>query len=74
MNPTLAVRDEGLATALYDQPKVYPYGNLFAYHYGRKRLERLDDAAAARRYFETFDPERPAGCARGRIGHGVPVF
>ena len=74
VTPNLQVEEDGVSTALYGVKYRYRYENLFIYHFGQKRAYSIPDAEAARRYFETFSPDKSNGCPQGYAGHGVSVF
>lgn len=74
VTPNLKVREEGLSTLLYGGESHYPYKKMFIYHFGRKMTYPLTDAASARRYFQTFNPDHNSGCPQGSEAYGVRVF
>jgi hypothetical protein len=74
VTPNLKVRDDGLSTLLYGGESYYPYKKMFIYHFGRKMTYQLTDAASARRYFQTFNPDHNSGCPQGSEAYGVRVF
>ena len=67
----MRVTPGGLATSIYKEPSLYPYGpRLFVYDPGRHSIWRLGDAQAAARYFS----RRGAGhCPAGYVARGVEV-
>jgi hypothetical protein len=72
VSPRMSLTPTGIATSIYKQPALYPYGpRLFAYNPRLHLLAPLTDAAAARRYFSTGRP--PMRCPKGYVGHGVVV-
>jgi hypothetical protein len=74
VTPNLRVREDGISTLMYGSEQLYPYRQLFVYHFGRKVMFQLANAEEARRYFMEFDPDYTSGCVEGREGEEVPIF
>ena len=76
VTPNLTVEETGLKASLYGGLLVseYPYRRMLLYHAGLQRHFALDDADAARRYFQAYNPTRDGNCPPGREGHGVRIF
>jgi len=76
VTPNLKVEEDRLSTVLYGgMYSHYPYNEkLFVYHIGRKTTHYLTDVQAARRYFQTFNPDFDNDCPPGREGFGVQLF
>ena len=76
VTPNLTVNEDGLIIPIYNDAYKYgPYGEkLLIYHFGRKTTHPLTDVIAARRYFETVNPDWKEACPPGREGYGVPVL
>jgi hypothetical protein len=76
VTPNLTVEETGLKSSLYGGLLVneYPYRRMLLYHAGLQRHFALDDADAARRYFQAYNPTRDGNCPPGREGHGVRIF
>lgn len=76
VTPNLAVSDSAIVTWLYSPADTtsYPYDRITIFN-GRTGISYpIPDATAARRYFETYNPDRGGGCPPGKAGHGVRVF
>jgi hypothetical protein len=73
VTPALEVDDDAIITRLYGTRYSYPYDRLLVYHAGRRTIDRLSDAATARRYLAATVTER-AACPHGSEGFGVPVL
>jgi hypothetical protein len=74
VTPNLRVEETGLKVSTYGAVIEYPYRRLLLYHAGLQRHFALDDADAAREYFQTHNPTRDGHCPSGREGHGVRIF
>jgi hypothetical protein len=74
ITPSLMIEEDGITIFLHDEFQRYPYRRLFVYHYGRKMTVQLENAAAARRYFEQFDPDYSDRCPKASVGEGVIIF
>jgi hypothetical protein len=76
VTPNLKVEEDRLSTMLYGgMYSHYPYNEkLFVYHIGRKTTHYLTDVQAARRYFQTFNPDFDNDCPPSREGFGVQLF
>lgn len=74
VTPNLRIKEDGLYPSLYGKETRYPYQNMWIYNFGRKRTYYLPNAAGARSYFESLNPDFSGGCPRGIEGVGVPVF
>lgn len=74
VTPNLHIDDRAITTRIYDMQTAHPYERLFVYHAGQDVVFPLPDAAAARRYFATYNPDYRGGCPPGRPGFGVLVF
>jgi hypothetical protein len=71
VSPRMSVTPAGLATSIYKQASLYPYGpQLYVYNPVRHVLAPLTDSRAAARYFTTRQPTR---CPRGFVARGVEV-
>ena len=68
------VEQNGLAVPTDAGPVVYPFGNLYVYHFGRKTSYALPDAKAAQAYFSEIGPDRVARCPLDVDGNGVDVL
>ena len=75
VGPAMTVEHYGLATVYYSRRNFYPYGKLFVYDFGTKRIHRIPHRYAAIRYFATKRPRNRAKCSiAGHVGYGVPPF
>lgn len=76
VTPNLTVEETGLKASLYGGLLVtqYPYRRMLLYHAALRRHFVLEDASAARRYFQAYNPTRGGNCPPGREGHGVRIF
>jgi hypothetical protein len=77
VTPNMKIEEDGLASIMYGGANYthHPYSNkLFVYHIGRKTTHYLTDVQAARRYFQTFNPDFDNDCPPGREGFGVQLF
>jgi len=70
----MEVRPEGLFTAYYGFPRLYPYEDMVVYHHALNTMISVRSAREAREYFARNNPSRTSDCPPGRIGHGVVVF
>jgi hypothetical protein len=71
VSPRMSVTPKGLATSIYNQASLYPYGpQLYVYNPIRHLLVRLTDSRAAARYFAAREPSH---CPRGFVARGVEV-
>ena len=76
MQPRLTIGEEGISTNTRDpyHLRYYPYNEkLFLYSLNEKKVHQLTDAEAARRYFQTFNPEKNSDC-QGYPGFGAWIF
>lgn len=77
VTPNMKIEDDGLASIMYGGANYthHSYSNkLFVYHIGKKTTHYLTDVQAARRYFQTFNPDFDNDCPLGREGFGVQIF
>ncbi len=72
--PSLKRDDAGITTELYGARWRYPYGKLFVYNTGSKRLYRLGTRGDGDRYFESISPVTDHKCPQAAEGRGVPIF
>jgi len=73
ISPKMKIQKDGIYFNLYHD-NLYPYKNLFIYHYGMKQTFKITDNERAIHYFETNNPEFNSDCPEGSIGHGVAIF
>lgn len=70
VSPRMTVTPTGLETSIYKAPTFYPYGaTLYVYDPAKHRLVRLENAAAAVRYFHN----RGERTCPGYVARGVEV-
>ena len=76
VTPYLTVGDTAVTTSIYhgDITAHYGYRDMVLVDVARGRRVPLADAAAARRHFAAFNPDRSGGCPPGAAGQGVAVF
>jgi len=67
------ITEKGLA-ATEERPMTYPFGQLYVYHYGRKKTYVLPDFAAAQSYFNDTSTDRASRCPADVYGNGVDVL
>jgi hypothetical protein len=53
---------------------IYPFGNLYVYHYGRKTNYILHDAQTAQAYFDEISSDLEHRCLPDDDGNGVDVM
>jgi len=71
VSPRMSVTPKGLATSIYKQASLYPYGpRLYVYNPVNHMVLRLTDRRAAVRYFTAREPSH---CPRGFVARGVEV-
>jgi hypothetical protein len=71
----MVVEPYGLVTRIYNQKKVYPYGDsLLLYDYEERRVVSLQDARAATQHLGSNHPRPPRGCPGGSPGRGRKIF
>jgi hypothetical protein len=76
ITPNATVTDSGIVTSLYNNSMVtrYPYEEMWIFNVARGARYEVPDAAAARSYLASHNPDRRGGCPLGTAGEGVPVF
>jgi hypothetical protein len=70
----LTVGPNGLTAPSGMGPTVYPFGQLYVYHFGRKASYALPDAQAAQSYFDNISADRASRCPADFYGNGVEVL
>jgi hypothetical protein len=61
VSPSLTVRRDGLHTEKYDEDSRYPYGSVIVFNFLDRTAHHLADSAAARAYFDRYNPARREG-------------
>lgn len=72
--PRVRVRSDGVETAEYDSPTIYPYERLFVYDAARRATFPLPDRASAELYFARSARDSEKACPPGFGGWGAAVF
>jgi hypothetical protein len=70
----LRVGANGLTAPSVQGPTLYPFGQLYVYHYGRKTSYALPDAQTAQSYFDNISTDRASRCPADFYGDGVEVL
>jgi hypothetical protein len=71
---SMTVEQNGLAVPTDAGPVVYPFPNLYMYHFGRKTSYALPNAQAAQDYFSEIGTDRVTRCPADVEGNGVDVL
>jgi hypothetical protein len=71
---SITVEQNGLSVPTYAARVIYPFGNLYVYHYGRKTSYALPDAQTAQTYFDEISTDRVGRCPPDDDGNGVDVM
>jgi hypothetical protein len=76
VTPNMRIDADGLSTELYGAlDSRYPYGpQLLVYSFRTKDTHVIGDEAAAREYFQTFNPDMDSDCPPGKAGLGTRIF
>jgi hypothetical protein len=61
VSPSLSVRRDGLHTEKYGEDSRYPYDSVILFNFLDRTAHRLADSAAARAYFDRYNPARQEG-------------
>jgi hypothetical protein len=70
----LRVEPNGLIIPSANGPAVYPFRQLFVYHFGHKVSYALPDAPAAQSYFDNLSTDRASRCPTDFYGNGVDIL
>ena len=61
----------GIETSIYDEPKLYRYGDqLYLYDPRSRRITKASNRATVRRYFSA---RRPVECPAGYVAQGALI-
>jgi hypothetical protein len=71
---SITVEQNGLSVPASADRVIYPFGNLYVYHYGRKTNYVLPDAQTAQTYFDEMSSDREYRCLPDDDGNGVDVM
>ncbi|HXG99861.1 MAG TPA: hypothetical protein VNI79_05555 [Sphingomicrobium sp.] len=73
VSPRMSLTSKGLATSMYKQPALYPFGpSLYAYNPTLRQAVPLGDFAIARRYFAQAGRWH-SPCPISYVGHGTLI-
>jgi len=61
VSPSLTVRRDGLHTEKYGEDSRYPYDSVIVFNFLDRTAHHLPDSAAARAYFDRYNPGRREG-------------
>jgi hypothetical protein len=68
------VGDAGVVNEFYGEISTYPYGNLRVYNLDTGTVYPIQNAPAARRYFESVNRQGTVSCPPGIPGKGTRLF
>jgi len=70
----MRVEQNGLAVPTPNGLLVYPFGELYIYHFGRKAAYAVPDLQMAQYYFNNISTDRAERCPSDNDGNGVDVL
>jgi hypothetical protein len=70
----VSIGQNGLIIPPSGDSAIYPYGNLYVYHFGRKEAYALPSAQVAKNYFDSISSERGSECPADVGGNGTDVL